>query len=161
MADHLALMEKAYTALKKSKSEGKDIDSEVLAQRVKSLEQENAALRENYMREVRRLSDRNVALERKIQSLGAEVLRLDEENQRLRKKLNDYYNPCDSDSDDTDYGASYKPAKPKPKKTDDDMGWGAALGAVGLGLVGAAGVAALMSSSSDDKKKSKKDSSWF
>jgi predicted nuclease with TOPRIM domain len=70
--------------LKKSKSEGKD--TEVLAQRLKHLEQENAALRENYMREVRRLSDRNVALERKIQSLGAEVLRLDEENQRLRKK---------------------------------------------------------------------------
>jgi regulator of replication initiation timing len=156
-------MEKAYAALKESKSDEKGIEVLACNWKVKSLEEENTALQIDHMREVRRLSDRNVALERKIQSLGAEVLRLDEENQRLRKKLNDYYNPCDSDSDDTDYGASYKPAKPKPKKTDDDMGWGAALGAVGLGLVGAAGVAgvAALMSSSDDKKKSKKDSSWF
>ena len=159
MASHLALMEKAYAALKMSKSDEKD--TEVLARKVWILEQENAALRENHIRDVRRISDRNVALEKKVQSLGAEVQRLDAENRHLKKKLNDYY--CyDSDSDEPDYGASYNPVKSKPKKVDSskdegDVGWGAAaLGALGLGVAGAVGVAALMSksSSSDDKKKS-------
>ena len=160
---HLALMEEAYAALKASKSDKKD--TEVLAQKVWNLEQENAALRENHIRDVQRLSERNGALERKVVSLSAEVRRLDAENRRLKKKLNDYYH-CDSDSDEPDYGASYNPAKSKSKKADsnkddDDVGWGAAaLGALGLGVAGAVGVAALMSksSSSDDKKKS---SSWF
>ena len=108
MAGHLTLMEKAYAALKQSKSEGKD--REELAQRVKNLEQENADLEADHFFEVQRLEIRNAALEKKIQSLYAEIRRLDTENQRLKTKLNDYYKPSyDSDSDDVDYGASYKP----------------------------------------------------
>ena len=163
---HLALMEKAYAALKASiKSDKKE--TEVLARKLWISEQENAVLRENHIRDVRHVSDRNVALEKKVQSLGAEVRRLDAENRRLKKKLNDYYR-YDSDStyprDESDYGASYNPVKPKPKNTDDDVtGWGAAaLGALGLGVAGAVGAALVSKSfSSDDKKKSKKDSSWF
>ena len=78
-------------ALKASKSDEKD--TEVLAQKVWILEQENAALRENHIQDTlaRRVSDRNVALilEKKVQSLGAEVQRLDTENRLLKKKLND------------------------------------------------------------------------
>ena len=76
--------------------------------------------------------------------------------------MTSYYR-FDGESDEPDYGSSLIPVKPKPKKTDDDVGWGAAaLGALGLGVASAVGAALVSKSfSSDDKKKSKKDSSWF
>ena len=110
MATHLSLMEKAYTALKQSKSEGGK-DRGELAQRMKSLEQEKKALEADHVFEVERLSRKNAALEEKVQSLSAQIRRLDAENQRLKAKLNDYYKSSyDSDSDDIDYGASYAPS---------------------------------------------------
>ena len=165
MAAHLTLMEKAYGALKQSKSEGKD--REELAQQVESLELEKADLEADHFLKVRRLEHKNTVLEERVQLLSAEMRGLRAENQRLKKKLNDYYKfSHDSDSDDIDYGASYKPTssyatRPEPKKTvsgkDSGVGWGTAALA-GLGAVGAVvGAAALIagSSSSDSKKKSK------
>ena len=108
VAVHLSLMEKAYASLKQSKDEGKD--REVLAQEVKTLRHRNADLEADYHLIGERLGRKNAALEKKVQNLSAEVCRLDAENQRLKKKLNDYYKSSyDSDSDDIDYGASYKP----------------------------------------------------
>ena len=48
---------------------------------------------------------------------------------------------------------SYATAKPTDSDKEDDLGWGTALGILGVGLAGATGVAALVS----DKKKNKND----
>ena len=111
MAAHLSLMEKAYAALKLSKSE--ETDNRELALRVKSLEQHIAALQDDHFLEVQYFSDQNVTLEEKVQGLSAEMHRLDAENRRLRAKLNDYYKF--SGNDDVDHASSSSVAEHTPR----------------------------------------------
>ena len=181
MAAHLSLMEKAYAAQKRS-------GDDKLAEQVRSLEDKISELQMDHFRQVRALKDEVTRQRAEIKRLGGENQRLKAKLDEFHHFA--YSDDSMDDEDVCDVGVAAKPynhvtrpsnlasrpsydiakpprpkssyatAKPTDSDKEDALGWGTALGILGVGLAGAAGVAALVSGSSSDKKKKKNDD-WF
>ena len=127
MAEHLSLMDKAYSDLKKSKSEKKveDEEKDELRTEVECLESELVLMEESYQSQQSQLASlgqRNVALEKEIRRQRNAIEQLTSENRNLAAKLDKYSsNYYDADVYYSGVGERprHKSTRPSPAGTRD------------------------------------------